>query len=52
MKQNYYSLYTTQTQVLLFWNGMQRSSLSSIWRSGQPEGLTFKGHAVEIKILA
>jgi hypothetical protein len=52
MEPKSYSLHTTQTQVLLFWNGKRRSSLSSIWRSGQPEGSTFKGHKVEIKILA
>ena len=31
---------------------MQRSSLISKWRSGQPEGPILKGHVVEIKNLA
>ena len=51
MKQNCYGLYTTKTQVLLFWNIMKRSSLISKWRSGHPEGPFFKGHVVEIKNL-
>jgi len=52
MEQNCYRLYTTQTQVLLFWNSMHRSSLISKWRSGQPKGPTLNGHVVEIESVA